>query len=398
MGLSSAAAPDRALFRAWPALSDKLGWAQLGTFPTPVQPLTVARELGFEAGRLYVKRDDLSAREYGGNKVRTLESLFGAARRHGARRIHSTGAFGSNHALATVLHAKRADLEAGVILFPQPYSWAALENLVRTVSHAAVVRALPHWATLPFGMWRTRRSDERAEVRSSIMVPGGATPLGALGYVSAALELLEQVARGELPRPGTIMVGVGSTCTSAGLLVGLACADRLGIGRLRETDRPVRLVSVSVTPWPITSRWNVLRLAERTARLLAELTAEPALGFGVRELGARFQVDGRYLGDGYGRPTDNGRAAMARWREHVGFALDSTYTAKVVAALLETSSDTAEPVVYWSTKSTAPLPVIRREAVLAAPPGIARWVAAAERELFDIGDLPPDWEVLSDER
>lgn len=50
----------------------------------------------------FIKRDDVSSPIYGGNKVRTLEALFGRARAAGVRRIYSTGAFGSNHALAAV--------------------------------------------------------------------------------------------------------------------------------------------------------------------------------------------------------------------------------------------------------------------------------------------------------
>lgn len=105
------------------APSASFDWVELGDFPTRVDRVALPR------GELYVKRDDLSSPVYGGNKVRTLETLFGQALAEGATRIYSTGAFGSNHATATVLHAPRAGLEAGVILFPQPESAAALENL-----------------------------------------------------------------------------------------------------------------------------------------------------------------------------------------------------------------------------------------------------------------------------
>ena len=41
---------------------------------------------------------------------------------------------------------------------------------------------LPHWSCLPFGLWRAHGAERL------LMLPGGATPLGALGYVAAALE------------------------------------------------------------------------------------------------------------------------------------------------------------------------------------------------------------------
>src|SRR5688572_2398956 len=96
----------RALFDVWPALSSAVPLAHIGDFPTPVESLApLTRELQRPDVEAYVKRDDISAAAYGGNKVRTLEVLFGHALSRGARRIYATGAYGSNHAVATVLHA-----------------------------------------------------------------------------------------------------------------------------------------------------------------------------------------------------------------------------------------------------------------------------------------------------
>ncbi len=107
------------------ASSASFDWLELGDFPTRIDRVELGR------GELYVKRDDLSSPVYGGNKVRTLETLFGEAKARGVTRIYSTGAFGSNHATAMVLHAPRVGLETGVILFPQPESAAALRALGR---------------------------------------------------------------------------------------------------------------------------------------------------------------------------------------------------------------------------------------------------------------------------
>jgi len=335
-------------------------------FPTPVE--RVEGLATHPPGReVWVKRDDLSSPVYGGNKVRTLEVLFGQALRAGATRIHSTGAFGSNHATATVLHAPRVGLEPGVILFPQPRSASALENFLVMLAARPVVRVVPHWSFLPFGMAATRLSDRASNVRSSIMVPGGATEDGALGYVSAALELAEQVESGLLPAPSSVVVGVGSTCTSAGLLLGMRVAAELGIG----WRRPPRLVSVRVTPWPVTAKSRVVSLARRAAAHFARVTGEPRWSR-LGRLGEHLEVDGRWLGRGYGLSTDTGRDAIERWREAAGFELDTTYSAKAVAAVLGRRSD--GPLLYWSTKSTAPLPEVSPEDIAWAPPRAQRWV------------------------
>jgi D-cysteine desulfhydrase len=364
----------RALFAVWPELAGRVPWVELGALPTPVQRLdrTAGRLPG--GGELWVKRDDRSSPVYGGNKVRTLEALFGLARAEGARRIYSTGAFGSNHAAATVLHARRVGLEPGVILFPQPPSHAALENLRVILAARPRTTALPHWSALPVGMAWVGARDRRAGVRSHLMVPGGATPEGALGYVSAALELARQVERGELPAPKTVLIGVGSTCTSAGLLVGLRAAATLGLG----WRAPPKLVSVRVTPWPVTSAARIVALARRTARGLAERLGEPGWAFDRATLARGLEVDGRYLGRGYGHPTPTGIDAIHLFRETAGLELDTTYSGKAAAAALDRLRREGGPLVYWSTKSTAPLPAVREADWRWGPRLMTRWIERAE--------------------
>ncbi|MCA9607712.1 MAG: pyridoxal-phosphate dependent enzyme [Myxococcales bacterium] len=349
------------------APSASFDWVELGDFPTPVDRVEV------RGGELFVKRDDRSSPIYGGNKVRTLETLFGAAKAHGATRIYSTGAFGSNHATATVLHAPRVDLEAGVILFPQPESAAALENLQVILRARPATVCLPHWSFLPFGMAWVRRRDDRAGVRSTLMVPGGATEVGAFGYVSAALELAAQVDAGDLPAPSQLVIGVGSTCTSAGLLLGLRVAADRGLG----WRRPPRLVSARVTPWPVTSVYRIVDLAVRTGRELAARTGDRRFAIDGATLRRGLEVDGRYLGTGYGEPTPEGRAAIRTFRERAGFELDTTYSGKAAACALDRVG--RGPVLFWSTKSTAPLPEVVPADWRWAPPPMVRWIERARR-------------------
>ncbi len=353
------------LFRIWPKLAERIDAVPLGDFPTPVERLgALEREL--DAGPLYVKRDDLSADVYGGNKVRTLEVLFGRAKAEGAREVVATGAFGSNHAVATMLHAPRVGLSPGAVLFPQPHSEAARENFRVTLARAERLALVPHWSCLPYGMWRARAAGR------SVMAPGGATPTGALGYVAAALELAEQVERGKLERPQRVVVGVGSTCTSAGLLVGFAHAARLGFGFRRAPE----LVAVRVSPWPVTSRVRIVGLAVRASRLLAELAGEPSLALTRAELGPGLVIDGAELGPGYGKPSVSGRAASELFRTHGSFELDATYSAKAAAGFVaEARRKSSEPTLFWSTKSTRALPAVTDAELECVPLAARRWLA-----------------------
>lgn len=372
---------SRPLFDVWPKLREALPIAKLGDFPTPVESLAnLSDRVGHDA--LFIKRDDLSAAAYGGNKVRTLEFLLGEALHEGLTSVVSTGAYGSNHAVATVLHAPRVGLQPEAMLFPQPASWAALENLRVTASRARLT-ALPHVGLYPYGMWRLRRRARRE--KAFVMVPGGATPLGALGYVSAALELALQAQRGQLPPVSQLVIGVGSTCTSAGLLVGLRLAAQLGIG---FSGSPPKLVSVRVTPWPITAKFRIVSLAQRTSALLAELSGDARVLFSSRELSEGLVVDGRFLGGGYGRPTADGEQMCELFKARQLPQLDTTYSAKAASGFVDWAKRSRAPTLFWSTKSTAALPTVDVERLRAAPKRIRRYIADAERLLGARGELP----------
>lgn len=360
-------APAPALLERFEALERTLPWARLGSFPTPVELL---RSPPWIPGcpPLYVKREDLSSPAYGGNKVRTLETHFGAAIAEGAERIWAIGAYGSNHALATAVHAPRVGLEAGVMLFPQPPSEPARDNLLALLAARPVLQQLASVVEIPFAMAAAPR---RAREPIYVMPPGGATPVGALAHVSAALELAAQIEAGELEAPETIVLAVGSCCTSAGLLCGLHLAARLGIG----FDRPPAIAAIRVTPWPVTAASRIALLAWETGRYLAERIGDVARAE-YRALLAGIEVDSRYLGGGYGRPTREGRAAMAAMRAVGGPELDLVYSAKSGAALFDRArrSRSGRPLLLWATKSSAPLAVATAAEIADAPQRWQRWL------------------------
>src|SRR5690606_12149164 len=104
----------------------------------------------------------------------------------------ATGAYGSNHAVCMAAHAREAGLSSGALLFPQPVSRAAQNNLRALVAFGAEIRALTHAVTLPAAMVALALENRRRSAGHFVMLPGGATPRGAFGHISAALELAEQ--------------------------------------------------------------------------------------------------------------------------------------------------------------------------------------------------------------
>lgn len=347
---------EPALFRAFPPLAATVPWLPLGRFPT-----RVARVEGLVPPTvdLWVKHDDDSGAAYGGNKVRKLEFILGEARARGARRLATLGAVGSHHVLATAIYGGKSGFAVDAVVFPQPPTDHVREQLLAHVAAGATLHPTRGYLGVPLAVWRQRRRDDAAWIAS-----GGSSPTGTVGYVSAGLELLEQIARAELPRPDVIYVALGSCGTAAGLLVGLA-----GAPSLPKLD--ARLVGVRVVDRAIANQSVTLRLARRTARLLAARGAQWFNQFAPPP----FAVEHRFFGGGYGRATPASDAAVAR-AARVGLALEPTYTGKAMAALLADAAAGAldgKRVLFVSTFSSVDLaPLVAAGPGPSALPGALR--------------------------
>lgn len=347
-----------ALAAILPAVDRALPRVQLGEWPTPIEPLALR-------DALWVKREDLSSPLYGGNKVRCLEPVIAALEAQGARRVWATGAWGSNQAVAIAVHGARRGLATGALLFPQPAGAAAADNLRALMATDCAVRLLPSITLFPWSFTRLRLRGE------AVIPPGAAVPRGALGHLTAALEVAQSVAASALPAPRHVVLAVGSTCTTAGLLVGFAAAARLGVG----FSAPPVVHAVRVTPWPVTARRRIVTLALATARLLARLGGPDVAD--RRALGAGLAVSGAELGRGYGHATASGRDAIAAFDAAGGPRVDTTYAGKSGAWLRAQLARLDGPTLYWATKSAA-LPPRADDAALAGrvSPRVMRWLAA----------------------
>lgn len=350
-----------ALFDELPDLAKTMPHVSLGDWPSPLEHTSIA-------GRdVFLKREDLSAPGYAGNKIRPLEMVFGAARAAGKRELWATGAYGSNHALAAVMHAPRAGFRSGAVLWPQPWSRTAADNLVATASVADELRFVSSVVTMPLaGLWI-------AATRSAwVMPPGAATPLGATGHAGAAIEVARQLKDLGATAPSAIVLPTGSTCTAVGLLVGTALAAELG---LMSRQQLPRVVAVRVTPWPVTDRRRMARMAVATAAHFRAAGA-PVIRQTYRDYLERLTVAGDELGRGYGHPTASGWAALADFW-HRGIRLDTTYSAKAAAWLAKHAAELpAGPIVFWVTKSAKPLPETDSDRVARLPSAVRAWLAA----------------------
>jgi 1-aminocyclopropane-1-carboxylate deaminase/D-cysteine desulfhydrase-like pyridoxal-dependent ACC family enzyme len=333
-----------ALFGRYPRLQSVVAHAPLADLPTPIEKLAgLCRELS--ADGLYVKRDDLTAPVYGGNKVRKLEFILGAALRVGAKRAITTGGAGSNHALATALYAKLLGLKSALLLFAQPNATAVRKNLLVDLFIGADLHFCASYALSAERMQQLREHYRAVDGVEPFLIPGGgSSALGALGYVNAALELADQIARGEIPEPAAIYLAAGTLGTMVGLVLGLKLAG------LRT-----KVMGVRVVPTGLASPERALGLFREVNQLLHG--SDPAVAL-VNADETTFAIDSTWFGSEYALYTEESVNAVRLMRRVAGLELDGTYTGKACVGFLKAAREMkpGEALLFWLTKNSRPLP------------------------------------------
>jgi D-cysteine desulfhydrase len=287
---------------------------RLAQLPTPLTPAPgLSAALG--GPEIFVKHDELTGFALGGNKVRAMEFLLGDALSKGATHLVTGGAPHSNHIRVTAAGATFSNLGMIAVYFGAPV--AQLEGnrrLVRLLGASERFTNDPDRASVDRVM-ETVVAELLAQGKQPYSIPrGGASTVGAMGYVAGAKEIVEQCERLGLA-PSSIVLATGSCCTQAGLLAGLRA---LGV------------------PWRVES-FTVSRPKAEVCRRVLELAAA------VREV-ARLDsavgpqdviVHDGFIGDGYGIPSREGGRAIALAAQKDCLFFDPTYTGKAMAGLIE---------------------------------------------------------------
>lgn len=301
----------------------------LGQLPTPVERMDRLREALGGGPALLVKRDDAIPFAFGGNKLRKLPYVIAEALAEGADTLITCGGIQSNHARATTAAAVKYGLTPVLVANGTPPDHARanalLDQLMGAEVHYVTSREAraPAMAMLAEGI--------RSAGRHPYVVPlGASTPLGALGYVRAVGELLEQNVR-----PDVIVHACSSGGTTAGLAAGCA---------LHGLD--TRIIGVSADD-PAALVEEIIR---RTIAGVGSLLGVDGADLARRAL---VEVDDTQVGEGYGIPTDRSREAQRLAARLEAIFVDHTYTAKALGALIayvrEKRFRDAETVVFWHT-------------------------------------------------
>lgn len=322
----------------YPRLAARLPKATLADLPTPVGTKRLSTAAGMR--EISIKYDNLTAGLYGGNKVRKLEYLLRRALDRGAARVATFGTVASNHALATTLYAGSLGLPCTCLLSHQTRTPACAEKLGQHLAHGTELVYLggPRSA-------RVKVMRECLQGRHTWAIPaGGSSWLGTVGFVNAGLELAEQVNSGVIDAPDRVYVANGTMATAAGLALGLALA---GLG--------AEVQAIRVTHVFVSNPDAMGRLIAKTALLMHRF--DPAIPARLADR-VRLRIRDEFFGGGYAHTTPAADRAVAVARDELGLELETTYTGKALAALLD---DLGRPelagqtMLFWNTFNSRPL-------------------------------------------
>jgi D-cysteine desulfhydrase family pyridoxal phosphate-dependent enzyme len=307
---------------------DRFPRVDLISRPTPLRKLErLSARLG--GPEIYIKRDDLTGLAFGGNKSRKLEFIVRDMIEKKADVVITWAGLQSNWCMQTAAAARTFGIKPVLILFkPEDQPATADGNVLLDIILDADIRLmeaekgkLVH-AALAMDILDAVGKEARGQGHRPYLVPIGGSlvrgdmdkPLGAISYVAAFAELLDQMRSGGV-EPDYVVHATGSGATQAGLVVGA-----------RALTGNCRILGISVSDPKGPFSDDVLEIAR---------AADEALGLGLDVLAGDIVVFDEYLGEGYGI-VDRAVAETIRLVfQTEGIVLDPVYTAKAMIGLID---------------------------------------------------------------
>ena len=298
--------------------------------PTIIEPMPRLEAILGGGPHLFIKRDDAIPFGFGGNKVRKLSFVAAQAQAERACTLITAGAVQSNHARATAATAARLGMRMIIVASGVAPTTPTANALLDQLLGAEVVYVPAREDREP--MMHEIADRLHAEGRRPFVIPAGASmPLGALGFVQAMAELVQQ-----MPAPDVIVHATSTGGTQAGLVAGC-----------RLLGLPTRVVGVSADEQAPAIQAHVRALIAGIADLLS---LDPSV---LLRGSSPIEVDDRFVGEGYGVPTDASREAIELTARTEGTFLDPVYTAKAMAALLayvrQQRFTDGQRILFWHT-------------------------------------------------
>jgi D-cysteine desulfhydrase/L-cysteate sulfo-lyase len=291
--------------------------------------------------RLLVKRDDCTGLAFGGNKIRQLEFYLGAASEENADTILITGAVQSNFVRSAAAGASKLGMSCHIQLEERVTTEAPRYRDSGNVLIDKLLGATLH--SYPQGEDEAGADRQLGKISAELQAAGhkpyiiplapGHPPLGSLGYVVAAMELLSQIKEGGLSID-EIFVASGSGATHAGLLFGLRA---LG-STIRVTGSCVRRNATLQT----------VRISDTCDGIAKLLAVESSV------TDDDINLTDAFLEPGYGNLNEPTAKAIVLGARTEALMLDPVYSGKAMAALIHYAklADDGSTFVFLHTGGT----------------------------------------------
>ena len=297
--------------------------ARFAQLPTPIHRLA---NFGARIGipELWIKRDDLTGLEGGGNKTRKLEFIVGDALQAGADMLATIGAIQSNHTRQTAAAAARSGLKCALLHFGWTEDAGPGYRDVGNLLLSSLMGAQLYVDDTPRPIEDQGPLDEFCAHLSGLghrpyAIPGGASEhrLGSLGYMACAAEIERQCL--EMRTDFDYIVHcTGSSSTQSGLLAGYAALGKR-----------MQVIGIADDDETVIKRGRVLALANSS---LAECGLEAAVSAADVNV---FAVDQ----SSYGKADEQTFAMIRMLAATEGLGADPVYEGKALRGLQALAAD-----------------------------------------------------------
>lgn len=368
-----------ALYSRFPELAGRLPWLSLRGTSTPSLPQRLVRSQHlFGENYVYMKREALDFHTLPDNKARKLEFVLGDALQRRQRKLVTFGYVGSSHCLATVKAARENQLKAEVVLLRCPLTRDAIDMVdamkglgakvrLRDTRRGVYLTAAWHWFLSKF-------------LPIQLVPPGGSNGLGTLGYVSAMVELKNQIEDGEMIEPDYLFVAAGSGSTMVGMEIGkrLVGLDRLQIIGVQTSDD---------------EGVDLKRLTEMANTGVEILNRSLQRKIPYQFNGSEFTILKDYLCGGHGEMPLSLQNFIAQFQELESIELDSVYTSKAfwgMCEFIKKNKLSQKKFLFWNTTSPFRRGDVRERFSYSKIRGkLRRWIRADQSQgrLADLGRL-----------
>jgi len=283
----------------------------LAPLPTPVQRLQNTEKLINAQHKMYIKHDDLTGIGSGGNKVRCMEYIIGRAKASGCDTILASGNGQSNLCSLAAACAARAGMKCRIVhnseKTPVSVGNALLNDLLDV--ERIYMGAVDSSEREQYGHIVMQVLKDRGE-KPYLIRNGATTGHGALGYVNAVIELVDQCEKENLNIKHIFAPG-GNGGIATGLIYGNA---------LMGFPFTVHIISVEDTT-PV-----LIQHIENTIKEVEEITGLP---FEHNVAEAADIVDA-YMGGGWSVNTPESRQEVLDFVRTEGIYIENVYTSKLM--------------------------------------------------------------------